>query len=369
MKFKFSVIFIYKKMNIPEHLNIIKLIQQKSYIESFLVYNINISIIESIIKILKKNYENYDQDCLYICDDKNNKIDMKSKIHDIKSDYLTMCVDHKKLKYNNLMKIINEDENIYIVSVKHEDKCYIQEMTLNFTKEDLYFLLEYKYQINLDECKLFFDNIKNDNYITTENIGSKKDFILIETAKIKNYEKYKITINNKYELAVSDNLYIYQLKIIFWNIYQKNIYDKILKINNITLPNYKTLKELSITENINIEIEQDIDETHFDIKISALNGNNTFIKASTNTKVSDIYEYISEKQGIPIEQLRIIYEGKQLEIGKDLDYYKIHSGCSMKLVIRLCGGMYNQTSGRNGYEKLNNCFIFVDCEEKDILKN
>lgn len=47
---------------------------------------------------------------------------------------------------------------------------------------------------------------------------------------------------------------------------------------------------------------------------------------------------IQEKEGIPPEEQRLIYMGKQLDECKTLAFYKIHKEDTLHLVARLLGG-------------------------------
>lgn len=65
-----------------------------------------------------------------------------------------------------------------------------------------------------------------------------------------------------------------------------------------------------------------------------------------------LMELIMEKEGIPVDQQRLIFEGKQLErdSSKTMVQLGIKEGSEIHLVLRLRGGMLQMTSGRWGFD-------------------
>jgi hypothetical protein len=60
--------------------------------------------------------------------------------------------------------------------------------------------------------------------------------------------------------------------------------------------------------------------------------------------VDSLHRFISEKEGVPIDQQRLIFASKQLERGRFLSDYNIKNGAYVHLVLRLRGGMHHDSS-------------------------
>lgn len=88
------------------------------------------------------------------------------------------------------------------------------------------------------------------------------------------------------------------------------------------------------------------------IFVRTLHGRSITIVVDLDQTIQEAKRRIEEEEKIPVDCQRLIYRGKQLEDNLTFTYYHMAKESTVNLVLRLRGGMYHFTSGRNDFDRL-----------------
>ena len=91
----------------------------------------------------------------------------------------------------------------------------------------------------------------------------------------------------------------------------------------------------------------------FEIFIKTLTGKTITYNVDSEMDIAMVKELVQDKEGIPPDQQRFVFSGKgELEDGRTLSDYGISKEDTIHMILRLRGGMYHFTSGRQDFSRL-----------------
>lgn len=118
-------------------------------------------------------------------------------------------------------------------------------------------------------------------------------------------------------------------------------------VRNVDLRN--CCRDMDLTANPSVELEPVGKDCLMQIFVRTIAGKTLTVYVRPSSRVGEIADIVHLKENIPPDELKFVFTRGFLDMDRTLADYNIQKESTLHLFMRLRGGMFHCTSGRDGY--------------------
>lgn len=237
---------------------------------------------------------------------------------------------------------IQDDGSVCLQKIRQQDEASTQLDAVLASKVEQYHLLD---GLTVDKCAPVEAIRINDPewkevLLNHEQLGKESlEAVTLKDVKEWVRKEYSIPASLSFSMVMNDKIVEDESRTVFESLFRGGPFNSKTGVARVSMmPSIATLCKI-----------RDEDTSMIDILVKTLTGKKIQLRVAALATVEQVKEQVYKQEQIPVDQQRMIFGGTQLNDNAYLPDYRIQNNSKLDLVLRLRGGMFHDTSSREGF--------------------